>query len=86
MIALRLFDSSRHPANWTEIIRAGQYAAFSKRAATGAPCDADGDSFATTDDATCLLFDALEDARVRVDGAGAARIVSVVAGAGGRRH
>jgi hypothetical protein len=63
MIALRLFDPSRHPANWTEIIRPGQYAAFSKRVATGAPCDASGDLFATTDDATCLLFDTLEDAR-----------------------
>ena len=63
MIELRLFDPNRHPSSWTEIIGPGQYAAFSKRRETGAPCDRGGQLFATVEDATCLLFDRLETAR-----------------------
>jgi hypothetical protein len=63
MIELRLFDPNRHLSSWTEIIRPGQYAAFSKWRETGAPCDRGGQPFATVEDATCLLFDGLEAAR-----------------------
>ena len=63
MIELRLFDANRHPSSWTEIIRPGQYAAFSKRRETGAPCDRGGQPFAAVEDATCLLFAGLEAAR-----------------------
>jgi len=62
MIALRLFDPSRTPTDWTEIIRPGQYVAFAKLIATGAPCDADGRTFLETAAATCLLFDSLLEA------------------------
>ena len=63
MIELRLFDPNRRPTSWTEIIRPGQCAAFSKRGATGASCDQRGDLFETVEKATCLLFDGLEAAR-----------------------
>ena len=62
MIQLRLYDRSRTPNSWTEIIRPGQFVAFAKTIDTGAPCDAQGRSFAMVEDATCLLFDSLGDA------------------------
>lgn len=37
--------------------------AFSKTIDTGAPCDRDGQLFASVEDATCLLFDGLTEAR-----------------------
>jgi hypothetical protein len=62
MITLRLYDRSRTPSSWTEIIRPGQFVAFAKTFETGAPCDARGRSFATMEHASCLVFDSLEDA------------------------
>ena len=62
MIALRLFDPSRKPASWTEIVQPGQYSAFAKTIDTGAPCDADGQPFPAIEDATCLVFDSLAEA------------------------
>ena len=62
MIALRLYDRSRTPSSWTEIIRAGQFVAFAKTFDTGAPCDADGKPFARVEDVSCFLFDSLADA------------------------
>ncbi len=61
MIPLRLFDPNRTPTDWTDIIRPGQYVAFAKLIATGAPCDADGRVFSETASATCLLFDSLPE-------------------------
>ena len=63
MVTLRLFDRVRQPPDWTEIIRPGQYVAFSKTIDTGGSCDQDGRPFASTADATCLLFDDLTEAR-----------------------
>lgn len=63
MEVLRLHDPDRRPASWTEIIRAGQFAAFSKHLDGGASCDADGRLFASVADATCLVFDSLAECR-----------------------
>ena len=63
MLTLRLFDPDRQPPDWTEIIRPGQYVAFSKTIDTGGSCDQDGRAFASVADATCLLFDGLAEAR-----------------------
>jgi hypothetical protein len=60
---LRVFDPRRRPASWTEIVRPDQLAVFAKTADTDAACDADGQSFASTDEATLVLFDSLDDAR-----------------------
>jgi hypothetical protein len=60
---LRLFDPDRRPQNWTEIIRAGQVAVFSKNADTGTPCDAEGQPFVSDAEICCLIFDRLDEAR-----------------------
>jgi len=62
MIQLRLYDRSRTPSSWTEIVRAGQFVVFAKTIDTGAPCDADGRPFADVEDVSCLLFDGLAGA------------------------
>ncbi len=62
MIHLRLYDRSRTPRSWTEIVGPGQFVAFAKTIDTGVPCDAEGRPFATVEDATCLLFDGLAGA------------------------
>jgi len=59
---LRLYDASRKPAHWTDIIRPGQYAAFAKIIPTSAACDAEGRPFSAADEATCLVFDDLHEA------------------------
>jgi hypothetical protein len=63
MEALRLYDPGRRPPNWTDIIRPGQFVAFSKYIDGGGSCDADGRPFPSTADATCLRFDGLAEAR-----------------------
>ena len=63
MLTLRLFDRDRQPPDWTEIIRPGQYVAFSKTIDSGGSCDQDGRPFASAADVTCLLFDSLTEAR-----------------------
>lgn len=64
MVPVRLFDPGRRPTSWTEIVHSGQYVVFSKTIDTGASCDADGQPFASVEDATCLIFDGLKAARV----------------------
>jgi hypothetical protein len=44
------------------LIRPGQFVAFAKLVTGGASCDAGGRPFASAADATCLLFDTLEEA------------------------
>ena len=62
MIQLRLYDRSRTPSSWTEVVRPGQFVAFAKMLETGASCDSDGKPFAAVEDATCLVFDRLGEA------------------------
>jgi hypothetical protein len=61
MQIVRVFDPGRQPANWTDIIRSGQFVAFSKDIDTGASRDAAG-SPASTDSLTCIIFDSLAEA------------------------
>ena len=60
---VRLYDPARQPADWTAIIRPGQFAAFAKDVATAAPCDAEGRPFYGENAASCLIFDSIEEAR-----------------------
>jgi hypothetical protein len=46
-----------------EIVRPGQFVAFSRFIDGGGSCDAAGRTFASASDVTCLLFDSLADAR-----------------------
>jgi hypothetical protein len=59
---VRIHDPQRRPGSWTEIIKAGQFAAFAKDAASGAPCDQHGRPFADPALATCMIFESLSDA------------------------
>lgn len=63
MEVLRLYDPDRRPPSWTEIVRPGQFVAFSKHIDSGGPCDAAGRPFPSTDEIACLTFDRLEAAR-----------------------
>jgi hypothetical protein len=60
---LRVHDPDRRPANWTEIIRPGQFAGFARLVETGLPSDADGRPFPDPAALTCLLFQSLDEAR-----------------------
>jgi hypothetical protein len=62
MQIVRVFDPSRQPANWTDIIRPGQFVAFSKDIDTGASRDAAGASIGSPDSLTCIIFDSLAEA------------------------
>ncbi len=63
MDVLRLYDASRRPASWTEIIRPGQVAVFAKLLDSGVPCTVEGEPFATAESGTCAVFDGLDEAR-----------------------
>jgi hypothetical protein len=62
MIVLPLYDRTRTPSSWTEIVRPGQFVVFAKTLDTGAPCDAEGKPFSAIEKATCLVFDGLREA------------------------
>lgn len=63
MQVLKLYDSSRRPANWTDVLTPGQFAALSKDLDQVVPCDHEGRGFADVRDATCVVFDSLDEAR-----------------------
>jgi hypothetical protein len=63
LVRLRLYDPDRRPQNWTDIVRPGQVAVFSKNADTGATCDDEGKPFASDAEITCLIVDTLDEAR-----------------------
>jgi hypothetical protein len=60
---VRLYDPARRPADWTGVIRPGQFAVFAKIDTTGVPCDEEGSAFATAAAASCAIFDAIDEAR-----------------------
>jgi len=70
---VRLYDPSRRFANWTDVIRPGQYAIFAADAASGAACGLDAVRFADVGAASCAIVDSLDEARA-------------VCGAAARRH
>jgi hypothetical protein len=60
---LRLYDPARRPSNWTDVIRADQFAAFAKQLGTGIACDLDGRVFDDPHHAACAVFDSFREAR-----------------------
>jgi hypothetical protein len=60
---LRIYDSLRRPPNWTDLVQHGRFVAFSKNIDSGVPCDAEGQPFASPNDATLLVFEAFDEAR-----------------------
>jgi hypothetical protein len=61
--SLRLYDPTRRPPNWTDVIRANQFAAFAKQLGTGIACDLEGRVFDDTGHAACAVFDSFGEAR-----------------------
>ena len=59
-----LYDPSRVPADWTAVVRPGQYAVFLTDVETSAPIQADGMSVKSAAGHFCLLFDSLPEAEV----------------------
>jgi hypothetical protein len=83
---VRLYDPGRRPADWTEIIRDGQFAVFAKDDEAGVPCDLDGARFANAAAVTCAIVDSIDEARAVCDAAVArhAGVRCEVFDAGGR--
>ena len=73
MIALRLYDPTRRPSNYTDLIQAHQFVAFASDADTGAAVEDDGRAFPSPEETTCLVFESLADARVFCMGRAATR-------------
>lgn len=61
MRVVRVYDPSRQPRDWTDIIEPGQCVAFASLVDGGAPCDADGTP-TTHEAATCIIVDSLAEA------------------------
>lgn len=61
MQTVRLYDSTREPHGWLQIIRPNEFAAFATLVDSGVVCDADGVATAA-DDASCLIFTTLAEA------------------------
>jgi hypothetical protein len=76
MQTLRLHDPTRRSVNWTDSLRPGQVVAFAKRLDSGVTCTPEGEPFATEDATTCVVFDAIAEARQWCD-AGVQRAPSV---------
>lgn len=64
---LRLYDPARDPSHWDAIIKPGQLAVFGIDTATGQPCQLDGRPFASPAEASCVVFDSLDEARARCE-------------------
>jgi hypothetical protein len=65
---VRVYDASRRPPDWTDIIRPGQFAIFAADAASGAACDMDGARCADGA-ASCAIVDSIDEARMVCDDA-----------------
>jgi hypothetical protein len=61
MQIVRLYDRTREPHGWMQIIRPTEFAAFATLVDSGAVCDADGVP-TSSEDASCLIFETLSDA------------------------
>jgi len=57
-----LYDPSRKPSSWMEVIQPGQYAVFLSDIESGAEMSSDGDYFDARMIGRCLIFDSLEEA------------------------
>jgi hypothetical protein len=63
VLQIRLDDPQRKPRSYTDIVRPGQIIVFARDVESGAACDARGQRFADPSAASCLVFDAFDDAR-----------------------
>jgi hypothetical protein len=62
MQKLRLYDPSRVPRDWTDLIRPGQFAAFLSDVETSAPVEENGRAISSASQQYCILFPSLPEA------------------------
>ena len=62
MQELTLYDPERRPANWTDLVHAGQYAVFHTDVETDIERTAEGHYLGPGDASTCMVFDSLAEA------------------------
>ena len=62
MQELKLYDPTRRPHSWTDIVHSGQYAVFHSNIHTDIASKPDGSFPAPDEENTCLVFDSLQDA------------------------
>src|SRR6476646_3509180 len=62
MQQLKLYDPARKPAEWTGLVRPGQFAVFHSDLATDVERAPDGHYLQSGEDSTCMVFDSLPEA------------------------
>ncbi len=62
MQELRLYDPNRHPKDWKDIIRPGQYAVFHSDLHTDVEKRPDGRFLSPGEESSCLVFNSLAEA------------------------
>ncbi len=62
MQILKLYDSTRKPAEWSGLVHPGQYAVFHSDIATDVEKTSEGRYLKPGEDSTCTIFDSLTEA------------------------
>lgn len=62
MFPLKLYDPTRKPAEWTGLVRSGQYAVFHSDIGTDVEKTPDGRYLQPGEDSACMIFDSLAEA------------------------
>src|SRR5947207_12238422 len=60
MQEIKIYDATRMPANWTEVLSETQFVVFASDAASGAPRNPR--NAVSGEQSTCLIFDSLDEA------------------------
>jgi hypothetical protein len=68
MQQLKLYDPTRKPAEWTGLVRPGQYVVFHSDVQTDVEKNSDGYYLRPGEESTCLIFDALAEAEAYCEG------------------
>lgn len=62
MQELKLYDPTRKPSDWTDLVHSGQYAVFHTDVQSDTEKKPDGRFLALGEESTCLVFDSLAEA------------------------
>ncbi|HET6841429.1 MAG TPA: hypothetical protein VFK06_07045 [Candidatus Angelobacter sp.] len=62
MQELKLYDPTRKPSDWTDLVHSGQYAVFHTDVRSDTEKKPDGSFLGADEDSTCLVFDSLAEA------------------------
>src|SRR6266403_3547653 len=62
MQELKLYDPTRKPSDWTDLVHSGQYAVFHTDVQSDTEKKPDGRFLGPDEESTCLVFDSLAEA------------------------